>query len=474
MSTVHRRPGGPEATTDSVTVAASAGAPHPELIPTEATPALRRPAGRARWTIALLLGSGILINYMDRLSISVIQTPLSRDFGLSATEFGVLSSAFLWSYAIMQLPSGMLLDRLGVKKVWAAGAALWTVASVLTAVASGAWLIVVARIFLGVAEAPAFPGAMKATGIWFPRHERGLCTAIFDSGTRLANVVGLPLVAFTVATWGWREAFWLQAALSVAFLVAFLVKYRGPKEAAARGKLGQEELQYIVDGGAADERSKPMGDLATLGYLLRQRKVWGLSLGLAGAGYVIWMLFTWLPGYLQTGMDQSVLKSGMFAAIPALAMFVSEMTIGGFWLDRAISRGASAERLRKGLIIVGMVTAFLTVGAAFSHSAVTAIVWIALGSAGIALVYVTSNSLPALIAPEGCAGSVAAIMNCVNLLAGVAAPILTGFVVDRTGSFHYAFIVGGVALLGGLLSYLFLMGRIEQIPAPAEQHAVAS
>ena len=156
--------------------------------------------------------------------------------------------------------------------------------------------------------------------------------------------------------------------------------------------------------------------------------------------------------------------SGMFAAIPALAMFISEITIGGFWLDRAIARGRPADRLRKTLLVGGMIAAFLTVGAAFSHSATAAIVWIALGSAGIALVYVTANSLPALIAPDGCAGSVAALMNCVNLLAGVAAPIVTGFVVDRTGSFHYAFIVGGIALLGGLLSFLLLTGRIEQIP----------
>jgi MFS transporter, ACS family, D-galactonate transporter len=349
--------------------------------------------------------------------------------------------------------------------VWAIGAGLWTVASVLTAVASGAWMVILGRIFLGVAEAPAFPGAMKATGLWFPRHERGLCTAIFDSGTRLANVIGLPLVAFTVATWGWREAFWLQAGLSIVFLVVFLVRYRGPKEAHERGGLSTAELDYIVDGGASDELARPVGNVSSIGYLLRQRKVWGLSLGLSGAGYVIWMLFTWLPGYLQTGMDQSVLKSGLFAAIPGLTMFVSEITVGGIWVDRIIGRGAPADKVRKGLIVVGMLVAFMTVGAAFSHSATVAIIWIALGSAGIALVYVTSNSLPALIAPEGCAGSVAAIMNCVNLLAGVAAPIVTGFVVDRTGSFHYAFIIGGLALLGGLLSYLFLMGKIEQIPA---------
>ncbi|MDQ0259175.1 MFS transporter [Sinomonas atrocyanea] len=426
-----------------------------------------RPRGKARWSVALLMGFGILINYVDRLSISVTQGPLTKEFGLTAIEFGVLSSAFLWSYAIMQIPSGMLLDRFGVKKVWGASAVLWTVASVLTAIASGAWVIVLARVFLGVAEAPAFPGAMKATGLWFPRHERGLCTAIFDSGTRLANVLGLPLIAFTVATWGWREAFWLQAVLSLVFLGAFLWRYTGPKHKLAKGTLSAEEYRYIIEGGATSEDVRPASDWKTIAYLLRQRKVWGLSLGLAGAGYVLWMLLTWLPGYMQTSMNQSVLQSGIYAAVPALAMFVSELTIGGWWVDRVIGRGANPDRVRKGVLVAGMIVALFTVGAAFSNSPLVAITWIAIGSAGIALVYVTSNSLPALIAPEGSAGSLAAIVNCVNLLAGVAAPIVTGFIVDATGHFVYAFIIGGIALVGGLASYLLLMGRIEPIPAPA-------
>jgi MFS family permease len=179
------------------------------------------------------------------------------------------------------------------------------------------------------------------------------------------------------------------------------------------------------------------------------------------------MLLTWLPGYMQTSMNQSVLQSGIYAAVPALAMFVSELTIGGWWVDRVIGRGANPDRVRKGVLVAGMIVALFTVGAAFSNSPLVAITWIAIGSAGIALVYVTSNSLPALIAPEGSAGSLAAIVNCVNLLAGVAAPIVTGFIVDATGHFVYAFIIGGIALVGGLASYLLLMGRIEPIPAPA-------
>ncbi|TAM89056.1 MAG: MFS transporter, partial [Candidimonas sp.] len=147
--------------------------------------------GKVRWSIAVLLGVGILINYIDRLSLALVATPMTHEFGLTATDFGIIGSAFVWSYALMQIPSGILLDRIGSKWIWRIGMATWAIASFLTAVASGYWVIILARLLLGLAEAPAFPGAMKATGTWFPLTERSLATAVFDAGTRLANVIGL-------------------------------------------------------------------------------------------------------------------------------------------------------------------------------------------------------------------------------------------------------------------------------------------
>lgn len=429
--------------------------------------------GGMRWSMSVILGIGILINYIDRLSISVVMSPMSQAFGLTATEFGIISSAFLWSYAIMQVPGGMILDRIGVKWVWRIGMAVWACASFLTAVATGIWVVVAARILLGAAEAPAFPGAMKATGSWFPRNERGFATAIFDGGTRLANVIGLPLIAFVVAAWGWREAFVAQGVLSVIYLIVFWIHYRSPGEKCNEGKLSNREYEHIADGGGTMEESKAI-NLEDLGYLLRQRKVWGLSLGLAGVGYMLWMLLTWLPGYLQMAYDQSVLDSALYTAIPAVVMFISELTIGGLLIDRLIKKGYSEDKVRKGVLIFGVIVSFITVGAALSHSANAAIAWIAAGSAGIALVYVVSNSIPAIIAPQGDTGAVGAIMNCVNLLAGVAAPIVTGVIVEVTGDFRMAFVTAGIILVGGLLSYLLLMGKIEPVPdrkrASSESH----
>lgn len=138
--------------------------------------------GKMRWAIAILLFFGVLINYIDRSSIAVAEGHIREDFGLTAGEMGIVLSSFGWSYVLMQIPAGLLLDKIGIKWIFRAATIMWSVSCFLTAIISGTGLLILARIVLGMAESPIFPGAMKATGYWFPRSERGTATAIFDSG----------------------------------------------------------------------------------------------------------------------------------------------------------------------------------------------------------------------------------------------------------------------------------------------------
>jgi sugar phosphate permease len=243
-----------------------------------------------RWLIAIVLGLGIIINYFDRVNISVGEPLLAADFHLSAGQLGILFSSFLWSYAVMQLPVGILLDRIGVKWLIRVGTVLWGIVTLLTAVVSGFGLIILMRIILGVAEAPAFPGSSKATGYWFPRNERGLATSIFDAAAKFSNVIGVPIVAWTVFAYGW-------------------LAYRDPSKMSGHG-LSTAEHEYIVEGGAQPEGEPSGNPIASLGYLLRQPKVWGLTIGFTAYGYSFYLLLTWLPAYLQTYLGMSVLKSG--------------------------------------------------------------------------------------------------------------------------------------------------------------------
>ncbi len=173
-----------------------------------------------RWTIGVLLGTGVLVNYFDRISLSVAAPRLQLDLRLSPAELGLLFSAFFWSYSLFQLPGGIVLDRFGIKTVGRWGAFLWAVASGITALASGYAGIFAARLLLGIAEAPGMIGNQKATGYWFPRNERSRSTAIFDSAAKFSNVIGVPLVAFFIVQFGWRWGFGVTAILSLAYLPA--------------------------------------------------------------------------------------------------------------------------------------------------------------------------------------------------------------------------------------------------------------
>ncbi|MFE6734809.1 MFS transporter [Microbacterium sp. NPDC057650] len=430
--------------------------------------------GKVRWGIAFILFFAVLVNYIDRSSMSVAEHEMRLEFGMTAGQMGIILGCFGWSYALMQIPMGMLLDKIGIKWVMRTATVLWAVSCFLTAMISGMGLLLVARLILGFAEAPIFPGAMKVTSYWFPRTERGMATVIFDSGQRLSNVIGFPIVGAAVAMFGWRGAFVTIGVLSLICTVLFFIRYRDPKEMNREGKLSDAELKHILDGGAQHEDAPKPNPLANLGYILRQRKVWGMSLGLGCAGYVQWMLLTWLPGFLQAEMDMDVASSGLYTAIPWLVAVVVQYLLPGFFLDRLIKNGKSSTLVRRVFIIGGMLLATTIVGTAFTHSLFWSLVWITLGITGITIAFSVTNSLPALIAPEGAVGATGAVMNTVNNLIGTTAPIVTGFVVQFTGSFAMAFVIAAVMLVVGIIFYTVVLGRIEQIPTAEEKAAAAA
>ncbi|AUH50523.1 MFS transporter [Chromobacterium sp. ATCC 53434] len=416
-----------------------------------------------RWRIGWLLGIGILVNYFDRISLSVAAPQLQHEFGLSNAELGLLFSAFFWSYALLQIPTGLVLDRFGTTRVGRIGALLWGVAATLTACAGGFAGIFAARVLLGVAEAPGFPVSSKATGYWFPRRERAMATAIFDAAAKFSNVIGVPLVALAVVHLGWRWGFGVSAVLSVLYFLAFCLIYRDPS---ADGKLSETERRYIVDGGAAEEGVSGQNSLAMLGYLLRQRKVWGLSIGFAAYGYVFYLFLTWLPGYLVQAMHMDILKSAWFSAIPWLFATASDLFVGGWLIDRLIARGCDETRVRKTVLLCGMTMGMAVFGATTTTDPYVAIVWITIALSGLAAAAPVGWSLPSLIAPRGGTGTVGGIMNFANNMMGAVAPIVTGLIVGATHSFANAFLVAGCMLVIGILAFVFLLGRIEPLPEP--------
>ena len=414
--------------------------------------AVPRQSSRA-WRVAALLGIGVLVNYLDRVNLSVAVVPLQTEFGLSTVAVGYLLSTYGWTYLLLQMPVGAIIDRFGVKRVGRVSACFWSIASFLTAAASGFAGLAAARLLLGVAEAPTVPANAKAIALWFPRRQRGLATAIFDAAAKFAPAVGIPFVALIVHVWGWRIGFVATGLLSLAYFGLFWKVYDDPAGPSPEVSIGEES-------------SSSSGQPASMLYLLGRRKVWGVALGMLAYNYNFYLLLTWLPGYLNSAMHLDVLKSGLFTAVPWLSATACDLVVGGWWVDHLIRRGFDTTHVRQGVLVVGMISGLAIVGATRTTNPHVAISWISVALSGLAMTGPVVWSIPGLIAPPGSTGKVAGIMNFAGNIPAIAAPVVTGYLVGSSQSFTRAFLVAAAILIGGILSYLLLLGRIEPIPSP--------
>jgi len=424
---------------------------------------MRRPSTNRRWWIGALLALGVLVNYFDRVNLTVASPLIQDDFHIGPAEMGILFSAFGWTYGFLQIPVGMLLDRFGVMRVMRWSTFSWGIASVITAFSTGMQTLFLSRMLLGVAETPGFPADSKATGYWFPRHERGLATALFDAAAKFSNVIAIPLVAFLMLHFGWRGGFIATAIISFVFFALFWLFYRDPS---ADRNLSDAERAYIKAGGAAQEGEASANAVGMLGYLLRNRKVWGLSIGFAAYGYAFALFIFWLPDYLVKEMHMDILKSASFTTIPWIFATISDLLIGGWLIDHLIRKGHDESKVRKTIIVFGMLMGLAVVGAGLTADPYWAILWITISLSGLAAAAPAGWSIPALIAPKGGAATVGGIMNFLNSVTGIAAPIITGFIVGATQSFSRAFLLAGAMLAIGIVSYVFVLGRIEPIADP--------
>lgn len=422
-----------------------------------------QPVPRRRWGIAFLLGFGVLVNYFDRVNLSVSQAALQSAFGISTVTFGYLLSAYSWTYAAFQLPSGIILDRFGVKLVGRFGTLLWSVASFAAAISTGLAGFFGARLLLGVGEAPTFPANAKAIGYWFPAQERSLATAIFDSAAKLASALGVPAMGLVLLYFGWRWSFAATGLISLLYFILFYCFYRNPSEDQS---LSVAERDFILQGGAQPEDRGRAAKGAPLKYLLRQRKVWGLVLGFASYNYTFYLLLTWLPSYLSSAHHIDLLHSVLYTSVPWLFATFTDIVMGGWLVDKLIQHGRDPSFVRQAILVGGTTLGLGMLGAAYAHSIVMALLWISLAIGGLSAASPVGWSIPSLIAPRESVGTLGGILNFGNQLSAIAAPIATGYVVQATHSFFLAFGAAAAFLLVGVVAYIFLLGRIETIPEP--------
>ena len=401
-----------------------------------------------RVSIAVVLGVGVLVNYFDRVNLSVAHDALQRTFGMSDVMFGYLLSSYSWTYAAMQLPSGSLLDRFGVRRVMLVAIALWALASGLAAIAPTILLLFAARYLLGVGEAPTFPANAKAVGLWFPERERGVPTATFDAAAKLSIGIGTPVLGLVLLRYGLRANFGVTAALSVLYAGLFAWVYRDPRHG---------------EGVASESAVEVEAREVRLMDLLRKQKIWGLALGSGAYNYCFYLLLTWLPVYLQKGLKMTSRGAVLWSAVPWLFAAAAGFGIGGVLVDALLRRGADANKVRRAVLIGGTACGLFVLAPVVLREPVGVLVCLTVALSGLSAASPVLWSLPSLVAPAGGTGRVGGIMNLSNQIAAIVAPIATGYISAWTHSFAGAFGLAGVILLAGIASYAVLLGRIERI-----------
>lgn len=427
-------------------------------------------APHRRWRIAVLLGIGVLVNFFDRVNISVANSALRQDWGISAVTFGYLATAYNWTYGLLQIPVGVMLDRWGVRRIGRIAAFLWSMASFASGLATGVGAFFAARLLLGVGEAPTFPANAKAIGYWFPQRERSFATSINDAAAKFASAIGVPVLGLLLIHYGWRWSFIFTGFISFLYFLLFLRIYRNPSE---DPRLSPAERALMTEGGAQPE-SAPVSHShgAPLPYLLRQREVLGATIGFAAYNYVFYLVLVWLPSYLSMSLHVNLADSVLYTSIPWLVATVTDLLIGGWLVDFLVARSQSGRQgappwlVRQIVLCCGLAFGMGIYGAAFARTPAVAVAWISLCLAGLGAMAPVGWSVPSLIAPRESVGRIGGIMNFATQLAAISAPVVTGYFA-RAHNFAGSFALAAVVLAIGICGYALLLGKMRVIPEPA-------
>jgi MFS family permease len=346
---------------------------------------------------------------------------------------GVLLSAFFWSYALMQVPAGWLSDRFNLRWLYAGCFALWSLTCGLTGFASSLGVLLVLRVLLGIGESIYLPGGMKMVSIVFPARNRGLASGLVNCGTRAGLAFGAPLIASIVVAFGWKSAFFLLGFTSLLWLIPWIAVFpRGANTAEfAEARVPNEKWGRI------------------------DRSLLGVCVANIGYGYYFYLLVTWLPTYLVQARHLPLQVAGAYALVPYLTFACGE-PIGGWIADRLVAKGLDETFTRKAVSTVAFLAGILLIPAGLAGDAKSSVYFLG----GAALVGLSTGNLYALVQRISAGGNVGFSIGLFNLagnLSGVAAPLVTGLIIAKTGSYFPAFVVAVTILLAVLPPYWLMV-----------------
>ena len=418
-----------------------------------------------RWYVVSLVAMATIINYIDRGALGFLWPEISRDLGLSKTDYAIILNVFTFAYAFGQTLFGRLFDWIGTRLGFVLSIAVWSAATMLHAIAAGIASFSVFRMLLGVAEAGNWPGATKANAEWFPITERALAQGIFNSGAAIGGIISAPAIAYLfVFLNSWQATFVVIGGLGFLWLVPWLILYKSGPD--SHPWLTEDERAYILTGQRNKETGAEADYAPTSGEILSRRESWGVILGSFFLDPIWWLFVGWLPLYLAETYGFGVVEIGQFAWVPYVGAMLGAW-FGGLFAQNRIAAGWTVNKTRKVVIALGglimLVSLLATVKAS---SPMIAVLLMAAILFGFQTVVGNIQTLPSDFYSGNSVATLAGFAGTAAKLAVVGLNFLIPII--TVNSYAPAFVVGAALAILTVLSVWVLCGRIQPLKPISE------
>jgi MFS family permease len=414
---------------------------------------------RRGW-IFLFLFTLQTINYADRVSLSVAAKSISVEMHLSPVQMGYLLSSFLWTYIVCLIPVGILVDRFGSRIMNAFGIALWSSATILTGKTWNITTLIMARFTMGAAESTTHPSGARVVREWIPAGERGFTNSVFLAGSQAGPALGALVVGTVGQAYGWRASFYVLGAFGFVWLAAWLVWFDRPERVRWLG--AQERDKILRERNASIASLNEKTSASHVLRLLRTKTMWGLALTMSSSVYLQYLFLTWLPSYLQATRHLTILRTGLFTALPYMMAAVLIIVVG-FVIDRILG-GRRLDTGRRRLIVVGsLLCSAIILLTPFTGNIylLLALITISMTAQGLSTSFNLALLNDMLVNPQDIGKAVSLLLIGGNSF-GLMAPVVTGYVIALTGSYNGAFVIGGTLLiLGAMISFTMTRKPID-------------
>ena len=394
-----------------------------------------------RWTVIGLLSLAAIIAYISRSNIAVAlaMPDFCRAFGLSETGRGTVNSAFFWAYAALQIPAGWVVDRYRVKWTYAFGLLFWCVASAGTSLVTSVEQLIALRILVGIGESVSVPASAKWIRFNFAERRRGLAMGLYMTGTKIGPAVGAPLAAWLIARHNWRTMFFVVGASGLLWLIPWIFMVTDNN-----GNRSQRPIKPSIE--------------KTLSFrlLFASPVIWGTVIATFSYMYFVYFCLTWMPAYFMERRHLSLTQMGMYTFFSFGGMAVVA-ALGGWFADTAIGRGGDPVSVRKWFTILGFGFACTELVGARSASLHTALIFSIVSLSGLGLATANYWALTQTLVPASAIGRVTGVQNCAASVAGIVAPIFTGWLKQRTGSYEGPMFACCAFLVAGVIAYIFMV-----------------